>query len=364
MAAHALEQVPWESCLLTPTPDDAMESYARAKMGMPLPMIRYFVPVPWLSHAMVDLHPEYGLLMSLELELNDLIQLVVSQENSCRFCYAAVRGMLRIQGMSEERIRSIEGSLTRADLSPREEAALSFARALTRSTPAAASAAKQALLATGVSVSEMKEIAFATAVINFTNRAATTPAIPPYTMEQMPRKLHVRLLRPLIARMLRKTRSRGQATPLDGALSYPYAGLVESFAGSPIAPALAKALAEMWASPVLTRRCKLLMFAVIARGLGCEACANEAARSLVKEDFSEDALANVLTHLDAPELDPVERLLVPFARETIWYEPAPLQRRARALRDQLTPTQFLEAIGVVSLANGLCRLGAIVADHP
>jgi hypothetical protein len=55
---------------------------------------------------------------------------------------------------------------------------------------------------------------------------------------------------------------------------------------------------------------------------------------------------------------------VPFARETIWYEPASLQRRARAVRDQLTPTQFLEAIGVVSLANGLCRLGAIVADHP
>jgi alkylhydroperoxidase family enzyme len=106
------------------------------------------------------------------------------------------------------------------------------------------------------------------------------------------------------------------------------------------------------------------MFAVIARGLSCGACANEAARALLKEGFSEEALSNVLTHLDAPELDPVERLLVPFARETIWYEPAPLQRRARALRDQLTPTQFLEAIGVVSLANGLCRLGAIVADHP
>jgi len=163
---------------------------------------------------------------------------------------------------------------------------------------------------------------------------------------------------------LRKARSRGRATPLDSGLSYPYAGLVESFAGSPIAPALAKALAEMWASPVLSRRCKLLMFAVIARGLSCGACANEAARALLKEGFSEEALSNVLTHLDAPELDPVERLLVPFARETIWYEPAPLQRRARGLRDQLTPTQFLEAIGVVSLANGLCRLGAIVADHP
>jgi len=364
MAAHSLEHVAWESCLLTPVRDKTLESYARAKLGVPHPTVRYFVPVPWLTRALLDLHPEYGLLMRLELQLSDLIQLVVSQENSCRYCYAAVRSMLRIQGMSEARIRNVEGSLTRTDLPPREAAALVFARTLTRATPAATTASKQALLDTGVSVSEMKEIAFVAAAINFMNRASTVPAIPPYTMEQLPRALHVRLLRPLIALMIRRTRSQGRAMPLDSGLSYPYAGLVESFAGSPIAPALAKALAEMWASPVLTRRCKLLIFAVIAHGLSCSACASEAARALLKEGFSEEALTSVLTHLDSPELNAVERLLVPFARETIWYEPAPLQRRARVVRDQLTPTQFLEAIGVVSLANGLCRLGAIVADHP
>ena len=54
---------------------------------------------------------------------------------------------------------------------------------------------------------------------------------------------------------------------------------------------------------------------------------------------------------------------MPFARETIWYEPAPLQRRAAALRERLTGPQLIEAIGVASLANGLCRMGAVVADH-
>ena len=54
---------------------------------------------------------------------------------------------------------------------------------------------------------------------------------------------------------------------------------------------------------------------------------------------------------------------MPFARETIWYEPAPLQRRARVLRDRLSGPQLLEAIGVASLANGLCRMGATVLDH-
>jgi hypothetical protein len=118
----------------------------------------------------------------------------------------------------------------------------------------------------------------------------------------------------------------------------------------------------MWASPVLGRRCKLLMFAVVARGLSCDVCPPDVHEALRQEGIKEDTLAHVLTHLDAPELDPVERVLVPFARETIWYEPAALQRRARALRDRLTTPQLVEAIGVASLANGLCRLGPFVLD--
>ena len=54
---------------------------------------------------------------------------------------------------------------------------------------------------------------------------------------------------------------------------------------------------------------------------------------------------------------------MPFARETIWYEPAPLQRRARILRARLSSAQFLEAVGVAAIANGLCRMGATVLDR-
>jgi AhpD family alkylhydroperoxidase len=363
MPAPALQHVAWEPCLLEPKRNRALETYVRRKIGVPGSTARYFVDVPWLVRAMVDLHPEFGLLVHLDLELGDLIQLVVSQENSCRFCYAAVRAMLRIQGMSEGRIRRVEENLMRADLAPRETAAIAFARAQSRSGPVAVAGARQALLDTGIAAPEMKEIAFVAAAMDFMNRASTIPALPSHELERIPERLHVRLLRPLIARVLNAHRSRGRATPLDSVPSYPFAGLVEAFAGSPIGPVLAKTLAEMWASTGLTRRCKLLMFAVIARGLSCGACASEAARSLRKEGFSEEALSSVLTHLDSPELDPVERVLVPFARETIWYEPAPLQRRARGVRDRLSGTEFLEAIGVLSLANGLCRLGATLADH-
>ena len=361
--ALALQHVAWEPCLIKPRSDRALEAYARRKLGVPQPSIRYFVDCPWLARALVDLHPEFGLLVHLDLHLADLISLVVSQENSCRFCYAAVRAMLRIQGMSEARIQRIEADLTRADLGSRPAAAMVFARTQSRSGPAAAGAAKQALRGAGVGAEELKEIAFVVASVDFMNRVSTIPAVPSRPMERLPDRFHVRLLRPLINRIMNSHRSRGRATPPERAPSYPYSGLVRAFAGSPIASALGRTLEEMWASSLLTRRCKLLMFAVVARGLGCDVCASEAGQALHKNGLDGAALTQILTHLDSPELDPVERLLVPFARETIWYEPAPLQRRARALRTRLTGPQFIEAIGVASLANGLCRMGAVVGDH-
>jgi alkylhydroperoxidase family enzyme len=272
--------------------------------------------------------------------------------------------MLWSQGMSLARIQGIEHDLTRWDLPPRTVAALAFARSQSRSGPAGAPAAREALLRAGFGVDEMKEIAYVVAATDFSNRAHTIPAVPTRAVEQMPERFHMRLLRPLVWRILKSRHARGRPTPLDRVPPHPYAGLVNAYAGSPIAPALGRTLEEMWASPHLTRRCKLLMLAVVARGLGCEACGGEVAEALRKEGLAETAVAQVLTHLDAPELDPVERLLVPFARETIWYEPALLQRRARALREHLSAPQLLEAIGVTALANGLCRMGPMVLDAP
>jgi AhpD family alkylhydroperoxidase len=361
--ANALEHVGWESCFIEPLPDRALQAYARRRWGIPNPMITYFAPVPWMARAVVDLHPEYGLLMHLDQAVADLVVLVVSQENSCRFCYAAVRALLWAQGMSWARIERMEQDLARADLPPRTMAAVAFGRSQSRSGPAGARQAREALRHAGLGVDEMKEIAFTAAITDFNNRAHTIPAIPTHPIERIPDQLHMRLLRPLLRRIIRKHRYRGQVTALDSVPSYAYARLVKTYAGSPIGALLARTLTEMWASPHLTRRCKLLMFAVVARGLGCEACAREVRQALEEEGLKESAVGQVLTHLDAPELDPIERLLVSFARETIWYEPASVQRRARALRDRLSGPQLLEAIGVAALANGLCRMGAMVMDH-
>jgi AhpD family alkylhydroperoxidase len=358
--AHALADVAWEACVLEPRRDRALEAFARKTQGVPNPTIGYFASVPWLARALVELHPEYGLLQRLDPGIADLVALIVSQENSCRFCYSAVRTLLWAQGMSKSRIDRIEQDLSRGDLPPRTRAAIAFGKAQSRSGPPAARAACEALRAAGIESEELKEIAYAVAVTDFNNRANTIPAIPTRPLERIPEQWHTRLMRPLIGRMLNSRRRMGGAATLERAPDHPYASLVMAYAGSPIAPALARTLEGMWASEHLTRRCKLLMLAVIARGLSCEHCPSYLEPALAAEGLEGPALEAILTHLAGPELADVERLLVPFARETIWYEPARIQRRARSLCEQLSEPQFVEAIGVAALGNGLCRMGAIL----
>ena len=356
----ALAHVAWETSLVEPGHDRAMESYARRRLGVPHMTVRYFLAAPWVARAVVDLHVEFGLLMKLDQRTADLIGLVVSQENSCRFCYAIVRSTLWLQGMDAARIRRVEQDFARADLPPPAQAAIAYARAQSRSGPAGALSAWQTLRAAGIDTLEAKEIAFTVAVTDFSNRVHTMVAAPYLPAERMPEHPLIRLLRPLLDRVLGSHRSRGTPAglpPADPAL--PYGGLVAAFAGSPIATALQRLLSEMWVSPHLSRRCKLLMFAVVSRGLPCEVCELEIARALRHEGLAAEVLERILGRLEAPELEPTERLLLPLARETLWYEPAVLQRRVRALRDVLTPPQLIEAIGVAALANALCRMTAV-----
>lgn len=362
--ASALAAVAWEPCFVEARQDRELEAYARRRMGLPNGAVRYFAPAPWVARAVIDLHPEFGLLMQLDQRTADLIGLVVSQENACRFCFAAVRAILWFQGMDRQRILHVEQEAARADLPAETRAALDYARAQSRSGPSAAHAAWQAMRTAGVSLQEAREVAFTVALADFLNRMHTAPAIPPLPMERMPEQWPMRLLRPLIERIVRGARMRGHAAPAAALSSdLPYARLVQAYAGSPIGPALARTMQEMWASSHLTRRCKLLMFGVISRGLPCELCELEISAALQREGLDAAAVAHALTHLDGPQLEPLERLLMPFARETLWYQPAVLQRHTRALREHLNSAQLIEAIGVTALANGVCRMAAVVTTE-
>lgn len=361
---NPLLTVPWEECVIAPRRDPGLERYVRREMGMPSPATPYLSACPWLVRAMVRLTYDHGLLTSLDAELADLIALVVSQEHACRFCYAVSRAVLRVRGMSEARLEALEDRLSRLDVAPRERAVLAFARRMSRSAPLIGAEDRGRLAAAGFSREERVEIAYVVAYVVFANRVATIPAIPPYGLEKMPDRWLTRLLRPLLARVLAAHTSRGRPTPMPATPKGPHAGLVEAFAGSPIAPRLAEVLEEAWASPLLTRRCKALLFAVVGQALGCPRTAAAMQPVLVAEGLPAEEIARLIAHLDSPALTPAERALLGFARETVWYQPAGIQRRARALREELGAPALLEAIGVLALANALCRLSAAVMDEP
>ena len=89
----------------------------------------------------------------------------------------------------------------------------------------------------------------------------------------------------------------------------------------------------------------------------------EATRLLVADGLTPDAIDEILANLASRELDSREAHILPYVRETIWYQPVLVQRRGRALREALDTAQFLETVGSAALANMVCRV-ALAVDEP
>lgn len=362
--ASPLLNVSWDQCLLDPAPDREAELALRRETGSAPGWIRYFLSCPWLPRAAIRLGIDNGLLVHVDFPTVDLIALVVSRENSCRYCYAITRMALRVLGMSEERMQQLEQRLASGELEPKAAAAVHFGRRMTRSTPLVTPQDLEPLHAAGYSDAEIREIAFTVACIAFFNRVSTIPALPPHSWEQLADRWFMRLFRPVFARRVRGWRKRGQPVSFARPPEGPFAGLLLQFEGSPIGPVLASALDDLWASPILSRRSKALMFAVVSHGLGSRSSSDEIAGVLEAEGLTPADAEQVLAHLGGPGMGADETALLAFARDTIWYEPIQIQRRARELRERLSAAQFVEALGVVALANSLCRLRAALPRRP
>lgn len=361
---NPLLAVEWERCALEPRRDRTLEAFARRRLGIVPSFIPYLATCPWLARAEADLNARFGLLTHLDPELADLTSMVVSQINSCRYCYAASRMLMQLQGKSETDICHIEERLAEGWEEPQLEAALHFARRIGRSDPLPSWQDRQRVLDAGFSVPELNELAYVAAFTAFANRTLTLPAIPPQPMENAPHSALHRLFRPLIAFWFKRHAKPAAVTDTGPPTDAPYAYLSRPYAGTPIGSKLDRTLDEAWASRILTMRCKALLFAVVAKALGCNHSLSEAIRLLRDEGMADNDIEEALAHLQSSTLDPLEAMLVPFARETVWYKPAQIQRRARQVHAHLSEPQFLEAIGMLALANAICRLGAAIGASP
>ncbi|MEO8007229.1 MAG: hypothetical protein ABI728_01720, partial [Betaproteobacteria bacterium] len=116
--ASPLLNVSWDQCLLEAAPDRQAEAALRRETGAAPGWIRYFLSCPWLSRAAMRLGVDNKLLVHLDFPTMDLLALVVSRENACRYCYSVTRMQLRILGMSEERMQQLEQRLADGGLEP------------------------------------------------------------------------------------------------------------------------------------------------------------------------------------------------------------------------------------------------------
>jgi len=350
-----LETIEWEACWLEPRRDAALERALRDEHGVVPPSVAYFSGSPWLASSILALERVERL--HVAPELGDLVALAVAEDNSCRYCYAMQRTMMRLQGFGSARIRELETSRFAGSLPPEECAALELARCISRADPRAAEEGER-LRALGWRADAVAELSFLAAVHVFMNRISTLLALPVARAERVSRLPGLGLAAPLARRFFRR-RVR-HAPPLAAAeCAGPWAHLVEALAGLPAGRVLRRVLDDACASPALPRPTKLLVFAVVARTLGAEASEREAARLLDECGVAPATLASALRHLHAPELDAVDAAVVPFARETVRYRPAEVQRQARALLPLLGPERLVDLVGVAALANAVCRLGAV-----
>jgi alkylhydroperoxidase family enzyme len=358
----SMREIEWEPCLLEQRRDDALDRRARATLGRGAGPLTYFAALPWLANVAVDFQACLLTVVHIEHDLADLVSLAVSQDNSCRYCFAVTRTFLILLGYPPRRIAHLEQQLLTSEFSDKERAAIDFARRLSRSNPLLEPAARDALGRAGFTEPAIRELTGLVGVNVFYNRLSTLPALPPETMEALPDRWRTRLLRPVLGRVVRRYRFRGAPVALtDAQRQGPFADVVAGFDGLQIGGVLHGALAAAWASPVLPVRTKALMFAVVARALGCTHTEHEARRLARAAGVADADAEQALAHLDSPALDDIERMLLPFARETVWYQPAAIQRRARELRESIGSERFLEVVAVAALANAVCRLGFVAA---
>src|SRR5207253_1385129 len=266
-APAALPDAEWSECLLPagPVPREMAREVRRAVGALP-GWVPRLAPSPWIVRAFRDTIQRPA--AYLPRTFFDLGAVVVSQDNSCRYCYGAQRAVMKVLGYRDEYLDRLVRDFHVVDLPPGEP--------------------------------------------------------PPQ--------------------------------PNDG----PLAALVTALGDSPAASVVRRMIEGAWNSPVLPRRTRALLLAVVARALGCAYSEGEARRLLAAEGLEGSHVDEILTHLGSAQLDRREARLVPFARETVRYQPAAIQRRVRETCDAMSREETLGTIGTVALANALCRTSVVL----
>lgn len=360
----AIEQIEWAETFLEPHRDADLEaSLTKANGGELPPNTRFLSQCPWLARVPAHFNWFNQGLAHIDIDLAEKLSLVVSQDNSCRFCFAAHRTLMRILGTPEDRIRRLEMDMLTVDLAGPEQAAMAFARRLSRSSPILTSADLEPLTEAGWSNEAIREMALVCGAMIAANRYSTFLALDPKPFEAFPDRWYIRPIIPILGLLLRAKTRRGQPTPFtDAERKGPFARVINAFDGLPLGHSLRTVIDEAWAFDAISHSTKALIAAVIARGIGDQRILAEARGLALASGVTDSVFDDVMAHLSAADLTQRDRMAIEFARESIRFQPAQLQRRTRELVEHFDQRELLDLVGFASIANVIARFGVFVGD--
>src|SRR5438874_2267242 len=183
-AAPEMMSTEWGDCLVpTVAVSPELVAEVRGAVGAVPDWLARVAPCPWLVRAMCGAMTKP--LAYAPPKLIDLVGIVVSQDNSCRYCYGVQRTIMRILGYRDDYIERLLRDVHAADVTPAERAALDFARRISRANPLPGHAEFEQVVRAGLTPLAVAEVAAATATYNFANRMATLLALPPESLEEM-----------------------------------------------------------------------------------------------------------------------------------------------------------------------------------
>jgi alkylhydroperoxidase family enzyme len=354
--SETMKEFDWADPILPSVKNPEWEAHVKKEMGQVPDVLTRVSQSPWLREV---------LLKSLRVKVNefprhlgDIGTLVCAQENACRFCYGIARSQMRLFGYSDKMISGIEQDMLMAEMDQKDRTFIRFTRSLARSNPRPPKAERDKLLKLGFSELAVAEMAFHIARECFINRIVTFISSPPmYGFERLPDSFIGRFLRPLIAW---KIRSSGWVNkdplPEEG----PFEGVMKALTGIPSALIISDGLEGVFASKVLSEELKVLMFAVVARSLSCRFCHGTSTQMAMELGFSEEEFEEAISTLTSPRLSVQEQKLLAWTRETVHYQTGPMQKRVKALSQEIDNEVLLEAIGLAALANSVVRLAVLL----
>jgi hypothetical protein len=357
----AIQDTEWEDCVLEAGSNPELERQLKREFGVIPRGVPYFAAVPWYMRAMTEMTRAAFTAVSLTRRIIDQIGLLVSLDNSCRYCFGYQRMMMRAMGVPEAEIRQVEDDLALDDMERWQRRLLDFARSVSRANPLPGPRQRKALIDEGADALMVREAVATAAFMICFNRAATIPALPPQVVEALPDRWFAPLLAPFAKLYLSRvvfTRADPADIPRVPSEGI-FASTVEGLQNLPHAAALRRGLDDMQASEGLPERTRALIFAVLARAVGCPVAEAESVAWCLRLGFEQGQVDSALSHLSAPGLDEVESRILPFVRETVWPRPVTIQRKARVLRDELPAGVLAELIATVALANAVVRLGCL-----